>query len=324
MKKGFKSALITSGVLMGTAALASAASYLTTKRLVDAALDRKEPQIMRVAEKQFAGTEIKKEFLEQRNADAEKLGCVKTEEIEITSNDDIRLVGHWYPCDNAKRIIIAMHGWRSSWEKDFGMIADFWHNNECSVLFAEQRGQNNSGGEYMSFGLFERYDCLCWINWVTERFGTVLPVYLAGVSMGATTVLMAAGTDLPDCIHGIIADCGFTSPYEIWKHVSNKNLHLSYNIRGIVADEMFRKKINMRTKDYSTIDAMQNCKTPVLFIHGTNDSLVPVEMTYQNYQTCISQKRLLVVPGADHGMSYYTEKDKYEATVKSFWEEFDN
>ncbi len=80
---------------------------------------------------------------------SDKLKNSSCETIEIISNDGVGLVGHWYPCENAKRIIIAMHGWRSSWSRDFGMLADFFRSNQCSVLYAEQRGQNNSGGDYM-------------------------------------------------------------------------------------------------------------------------------------------------------------------------------
>lgn len=81
------------------------------------------------------------------------------------------------------------------------MVSDCWKRNRCSVLYAEQRGQGNSGGDFIGFGQIERYDCLDWIHWVSERCGTELPIYLCGVSMGATTVLMAAGLDLPENVH---------------------------------------------------------------------------------------------------------------------------
>ena len=112
------------------------------------------------------------------------------EQVEIAAQDGTGLVGHWFCPENAKRIIIAMHGWRSTWSQDFGAIAPFWFDNDCAVLFADQRGQGNSGGEYMGFGLLERYDCFDWIKWVNERTEEKLPIYLGGVSMGATTILM--------------------------------------------------------------------------------------------------------------------------------------
>ena len=44
--------------------------------------------------------------------------------------------------------------------------------------------------------------------------------------MGCATTLMAAGLDLPDNVKGIIADCGFTSPWDIIKHVAKERFHL--------------------------------------------------------------------------------------------------
>ena len=46
-------------------------------------------------------------------------------------------------------------------------------------------------------------------------------------------------------------------------------------------------------------------------------------MTYQNYKACASEKRLLIVPGAGHGESYYLEPDNYEQAVLQFWKAFD-
>ena len=46
-------------------------------------------------------------------------------------------------------------------------------------------------------------------------------------------------------------------------------------------------------------------------------------MTYENYAACNSPKELLIVPKADHGMSYFLESAKYERTAKAFWKEYD-
>lgn len=323
MKKSTKTFIKISGAGVVLATFASIVAYKTTKSLVAAAIDRNEPKLIQKAEKKFTGSRAGEKFFDEINDAAERLGQKETETVEITSSDGVTLVGHWYPCENAKRVILAMHGWRSSWTRDFGLSADFWHENGCSVLFAEQRGQNNSGGEYIGFGLYERYDCIDWLNYLRENKNTDLPVYLVGISMGATTVLMAAGLDLPGEVHGIIADCGFTSPHDIWKHTAEKSFKIPYNLHGILAGEMFRKKTNMRPSDYSTIEAVSVCAAPILFIHGSEDKVVPVEMTYKNYVACTAKKRLLIVPGADHGMSYYCEKERYEQEVSAFFKEYD-
>ena len=68
---------------------------------------------------------------------------------------------------------------------------------------------------------------------------------------------------------------------------------------------------------------MRECQVPVLFIHGTDDHFVPIEMTYENYKACAAPRRLLIVPGAEHAMSYFVDKDGYEKAVKDFWKDFD-
>lgn len=318
-----KKYLQTSGIVMAAAMAASLSTYITTKFLVKAAVDREAPRAMQKAGELLSGVQQNNAFLTELAAAAKRLEGKEHETVEIVSRDGTNLVGHFFPSKSPKRIVIAMHGWRTSWAYDFGTMANFLEENDCTILYAEQRGQNSSGGDYMSFGLAERYDVLDWIDWVTERCGKELPIYLAGVSMGATTVLMAAGLDLPDNVHGIAADCGFTSPQAIWKHVINKNLHLPYALRGIMADSMFKSRLQMSTDEYSTLDALRCSKVPVLFAHGTEDHFVPVGMTYENYEACAAPKKLFIVPGADHGMSYYFDRKGYEAAIMNFWKEFD-
>ena len=98
---------------------------------------------------------------------------------------------------------------------------------------------------------------------------------------------------------------------------------MPYGLRGIMAETMFKKRFQMATDEYSTVDALKCCKVPVLFVHGTEDHFVPIEMTYENYTACAAPKKLFIVPGADHGMSYYFDKEGYEAAIKDFWKEFD-
>lgn len=323
MEKSVKRFLKVSGVTAAGAAIAGAAHRSVTKYFVRVALDRDMPKHIPGSEQILTRTEKEAAYWEVILEAGERLRQKPCETVEITGKDGTVLVGHWLPCRNPRRVIIAMHGWRSTWINDFGAVADFWEDSGCSVLFAEQRGQGSSGGEYMGFGLIERYDCLDWIRWVMAKVGADVPVYLAGISMGASTVLMAAGLELPACVHGIMADCGYTSPAEIWKHIAKNNLHLSYSTHRAAANDLCKKKIQMGIDEYSCMDAMKQCRVPVLFVHGTEDHFVPVEMTYENFKACAAPKRLFVVPGAEHGMSYFVDKEGYEKVVRAFWEEYD-
>lgn len=319
MRKSARTLLISTGILSIGASVFTLASYILTKKLVKVAIDREMPKASAKSRYRISGVTPSDPNGKKIALAGQKLKNSNYETVEITGCDKAKLVGHIKRCENAKRIIIAVHGWRSSWNNDFGMIADFWHNNDCHVLYIEQRGHNESGGKYLGFGMIERYDCLDWAYWATENIDSSLPIYLAGISMGASTVLMTSSLNLPQNVCGIIADSGFTSAHDIWKHVTENNLHLSYKMVGFLADNMCKKKINMSTKDYSTKDALKETNVPILLIHGSHDKFVPVSMTYENYLATRSKKELLIVPGAGHGRSYLVDKDKYEKTVLDFW-----
>lgn len=322
MKKTTKRFLLGAAVAASLTTL-GAAYRSSAHSLTKFAIDREEPKSVAKNKERMIDSSELSQIMENLESASQKLKALDCEQVEIQSADGIKLVGHWYFKGNPRRVIIAMHGWRSSWSHDFGLIADFWHNNGCAVLYAEQRGQGNSGGDYMSFGLLERYDCLDWINWVNERTGGAFPIYLNGISMGASTVLMAAGLELPENVHGITADCAFTSPDEIWRHVVENNFHLPYGLYSSVAYDIFKRKLKVDSKSYSCTEAMKKCKVPVLFVHGTDDRFVPIKMTYDNYKACAAPKRLFIVPGAEHGLSYVVDTKGFQSAVKNFWRDCD-
>ena len=323
MKKNKKNFLLGVGLTVGAVAAVSSISYAITKKLVTVALDREGPKANPKSMQLLTGDTNIEEKLSFLKENAKVLEEKQLEVVEITAQDGTKLVGHLYKNKKAKRTIIAMHGWRSSWATDFCLISEFLFQSDCNVIFTEQRGQGESGGEYMGFGLIERYDCLDWVDWLNNTEMKKLPIYLMGISMGATTVLMTTGFQLPQNVKGVIADCGFTSPNDIWRHVAQNMKILYTGLMGEIASAICKRKINMAPDEYSTITALENSQTPVLFIHGTEDKFVPIEMTYSNYKACASPKSLFIVPGAEHGASYFVAKDEYENQLKQFWLKWD-
>ncbi len=323
MKNMTKGILLGTGIAVAGTVTAVGITRISSHYLVRFALDRDAAAAIEKKMDRVSGTPLTEPVKERLRHKARELelACV---DAKMQTPDGLTLAGHWRDCEEPKRVIIAMHGWRSSWSRDFGTIADFWHENNCAVLYPEQRGQGNSQGEHLGFGLLERHDCRGWIDWVNRKTQGKLPIYLAGISMGATTVLMTAGMELPENVRGIIADCGFTSADDIWRHVAKHNLHLHYGIYAPMANELCKKRLCVDAKEYSTLDAMAECEVPVLFIHGTEDGFVPVEMTYENYKACAAPKHLLVVPGANHGMSYWMNTQGYQEAVLDFFSRYDS
>ena len=225
----------------------------------------------------------------------DSLETKETENVTISGYGGVSLVGHILYTETPKRIIIAFHGWRGSWSRDFGLVSDFWNSADATVIYIEQRGQRDSGGEYITFGL----------------------------SMGASSVLMSSSLGLTDRVHGIIADSGFTSPTDIWRYIFSTSFRLPYRLCERAANRECQKRIGQLPDSCSTINALKECRVPVLFIHGAEDSFVPPEMTYLNFTACSSPKRLYVVPGANHCMAYYLDQKGYENEMLEFFRQYD-
>lgn len=243
-------------------------------------------------------------------------------EERLRSRDGLLLTGHLYVPDAPKRVLLLFHGWRSSWHRDFGRMLPFLTQSGSVLLMPDQRAQQGSEGEYMSFGLLERFDCVDWAQTAAARFPG-LPIYLMGISMGASTVLMASGLELPGVVRGIVADCAFTSPAAIAKHVIGNNLRLPYSAVSRRVDRLCRKQFGMRADAADTAEALKKNTRPVLFIHGDADRFVPLSMTEENYAACEAEKELLIVPGAAHARSYLIDPAAYEAKLRDFWAKHD-
>ena len=322
MNGGCKRALVGASVAMATMAGVTLGAYALSNLLLHLAVDRQMPATLEKNRKKLSGSKEKAELRLKAEQAAFRLrhsGCAR---VELTAWDGTRLIGHWQEHPHPQRVLVAMHGWRSAWDQDFGLIAPFLEETGCSVLYVQQRGQQESGGSHMTFGILESRDCLSWANWVCSHTAD-LPIYLAGISMGASSVLMASALPLPKQVKGIIADCGYTSPHAIWQHVSEKNLHLNYALHRAWVERLCRKRLKLQASAASCPEALSRTKLPVLLIHGTADRFVPVEMTYENYRSCAGPRELLIVPGAGHCMSYPTEPKRYEQALLEFWRRWD-
>lgn len=242
------------------------------------------------------------------------------ETVSMVSFDGLKLYGSLLPCKNARRTVLCMHGWRGGSIRDFSCILCFYHEQGCNLLLPDQRAHGESEGKYICFGVKERFDCRDWAQYIYERFGSDLPIYLDGISMGAATVLMASGLQLPENVCGIIADCGFTSPRDIFVHVVKSYFHLPafpvVNLVGLFC----KRQAGFDISDASTIKAMRQNQIPTIFIHGDKDKFVPCLMSRQNADACAAEKSIDIIPGARHGESYLIDTERCQKKLVEFFD----
>lgn len=239
-------------------------------------------------------------------------------EAVVTSYDGLRLFGKCYIASADAPWLIMLHGYRSGAERDFCGGLKFGIASGFNVLLVDQRAHGKSEGKCLTFGIKERYDCLTWTNYVISQAGGSCKIALYGMSMGAATVLMAAGSGLPKNVACIVADCGYTSPKAIIKKVIREMHYPVFPTYALVrlGGMLFG---GFDIEEYSAVQAMEKCDIPVLFIHGDDDRFVPCDMGRENHRHCRAEgKKLLIVPNAGHGMSYMSDKRAYLGTVSEF------
>ncbi len=252
-------------------------------------------------------------------AAADWLESQNLETWTITSDDGLKLTGYYLkaltPTD--KTIIVA-HGY-SSKAKDMAIFAKFYSETlSYNVLMPDARGHGDSEGDYIGFGWPERLDYLQWIQKVIDLNGTDSQIALFGVSMGGATVMMTSGENLPEQVKAIVEDCGYSSVNEElgyqMKAVFNLPSFPLVNTTSILTDI----EDGYNFYEASSVKQVAKDKLPVLFIHGSADTFVPIEMVYKVYNACKADKDILIVDGASHGMSYTTDQALYEARVTEF------
>lgn len=240
------------------------------------------------------------------------------EEVSIVSFDGLTLFGRYYHVKDGAPLDIGFHGYRSSALTDFAGGSELSFSMGHNLLLVDERAHGRSKGRTITFGIQERWDADSWVRYAVERFGADTEIILYGISMGAATVLMAAGLDLPENVKGIIADCPYSSPKDIIRKVA-KDMHMPDRLSWPFVKIGGRVYGGFDVDETDAARAVKQAKVPILIIHGESDSFVPCEMS-----DIVSENPAMITrctfPGADHGFSYLVDTPRYRKIVTDFVE----
>ena len=237
--------------------------------------------------------------------------------VTIQSGDGLTLSGRYYHVQDGAPLAIDFHGYRSCWLVDFCGGADIAFQMGHNVLLVDERAHGKSQGRSITFGIKERQDLLCWIDYALNHFGADTKILLYGISMGAATVLMASGLALPENVKGIIADCPYSSPLDIILEVGKQTGYPPKLIRPFV---ILGAKIfgGFDVTETSAEEAVRNSKIPILLIHGADDNFVPADMSAKIAEANPEMITRYTFPGADHALSYMVDTTRYRKLVTEF------
>ena len=305
--------LLIAAALAALAALAVLAAYLCF-RMAFYVPDKSRPDPEEI---QVPDGSIYEPYHDQMRQWAREARAMPQRHAWITSHDGLRLHARFFEYAPGAVVEIMFHGYRGTAERDLSGGVQRCFSLGRSVLLVDQRGAGESEGCVISFGINESRDCRGWVDWLIRDQGEDVTIILTGISMGATTVMIAAGRPLPRQVVGVIADCGFSSAREImWEVMRGMNLPpwLLYPFLKLGA----RLFGHFDLEETSAVESMKRCRLPVFFIHGEDDRFVPCRMSHRCYEACAGPKYLFTVPEAGHGMSYLLDTDGYRRELTRF------
>lgn len=306
--------------------LFAAGLALSADRLFRFALDTNNPKsIFHRASPQDADKERLLNTGEAREAGA--WFSEAKQPVSITSFDGLNLHGWLFDPDCVNPLphlyAICCHGYTgepaemAKWAHRFAKLG-------FTVLVPAQRAHEFSEGRYVGMGWLEHNDLLAWIHLIVESDPDAR-ILLHGNSMGAATVMMAAGDPrLPRNVVSAIEDSGYASVRMQFIDSARSMFHLPKLLAAMCVDAaglVCKYRAGFDFSDASCVEQLKHTTIPMLFIHGAADTFVSPRFLDMNYGACSSLDReKLLVPDADHVMSSAVAPDVYWSKVEGFVE----
>jgi len=241
-------------------------------------------------------------------------------ECYIQSSDRAKLYVREYIKNINEPFHIQFHGYKGNGIRDFSgglrLALELNHN----VILIDQRACGKSTTNTITFGINEGKDVLEVINYVIDKYGKKTEIFLDGISLGAATVLMSINYGLPKNVIGIIADCPYSSPYEIIDYNAYKMTKLKHVFMPFIVIGAFLYG-GFNLLENSAIKAVKNSKIKILLIHGKADTFVPYYMSEKIKEANPDYVTLVGVDNAPHAMSFIENEKLYKESFIKFVDE---
>ncbi len=223
-------------------------------------------------------------------------------DLYVPVDDDVKLHCRFYLGSDTYPTILYFHG-NGEIVSDYDGLVSFYHNlARANLAVAEFRGYGASSGTPTFSAMIE--DAPRLFRAVQEELAQRAlnsDLYLMGRSMGSVPALELAAVYGSEA-EGLIIESGFTCAARI-----ARRLGITLPRDGMeLLEEDCRQKV-------------QRITLPALVIHGEDDSLVPLQEAETLYGLLgTEQKKLLVIPFADHNSLIFEGADEYFAAIAAF------
>jgi pimeloyl-ACP methyl ester carboxylesterase len=224
--------------------------------------------------------------------------------VDSPNGQKERIHGWWIPAQiQSDKTLLYLHGSALNIGANVDHARRF-HNLGFSVFLVSYRGYGLSDGDFPSEAQMYADAEAAWNYLVKQKHINPARIFIYGHSIGGAVAIDLAARH-PDAA-GLIVEATFTSIFDMAR--------LKYRYRLLPMGLIVEQKFDSRKK-------VGHLKIPVLFIHGTEDALVPPEMSRRLYEKTSSPKRLILIKGGGHNNSAAVGGEDYLRSIRQF-EEF--
>ena len=220
------------------------------------------------------------------------------EDCTLTTSDGLSIAAWYVPRVEANGSIIFCHG-------NAGNMADrlhdvtLMHRMGYNVLIFDYRGYGGSEGKPTEQGTYHDAQA-AWRHLVETLGESPARVILFGRSLGGAVAINLAKRHEPGAL---VVESTFTSLVDVGK--------LHYPLLPV--------RLLLRYR-YESIDKVSSITCPKLFIHSTDDQLVPLDNARRLFEAAASPKMFLETPGG-HNSGGYTYSPAYTHKLQTFFDE---
>lgn len=228
------------------------------------------------------------------------------------------LEGWWLSRPESQQVIIACTGYRGTKSSLIGISTALWRAG-FNVLMFDYHGHGAGQGARVTLGYRELQDFYGALTYVRQRMPAA-QIAVIGYSMGASIAIMGSARRPEVC--AIVADSPFATHAEVLAYNISRVLHVSGRPFTALADHFIFRRAGYRGSDVTPVhDVAAIAPRPLLLIHGTADTLIPVEHGKQVFDAAREPKELWLGEGAEHCGTYFLNRPLYCARVTAFFKQ---
>lgn len=248
----------------------------------------------------------------------EWLESVDSRKISAVSEDGYTLIAtEFYKQENTHLWALVLHGY-TGWKEEMYPFACWYYEEGYQVVVPDLRCQGESDGDFIGMGWTDHYDCTLWIDYILSKDADAR-IVIHGQSMGAATALMMTGEEtLSDHVVAVVSDSAYTDAYSMFGDKVTEWFYLPAFPLVDSARLVLLLRGGYDLLDASAINAVAKSSTPTLFIHGTSDAMISVQMSRDLYDAATCPKELLIVESAGHAQTQDKDPDAYYGAIREF------